>query len=216
VLMLGVGCSSGTIPTLPTNEIGNQQLGVAAYDFTNMPVGEVKLTDFSGNVLAWGLLGRNEDGSLYVIKSRGAQIDMTPAVLGSVDCKVSYQNPVGTAGNGLPYFYKGTTMYYDLNITSVFPIEIGSGSSPAKVQAEHRRAYLYPDKIIIGELMKGEAVFIWEGSIPPGYKKLTDDYYIDPTNISGNFVTTCKITAPVMFGLLEVVFFEAACGVFDP
>jgi len=213
-LMVGIGCSSTQGPTVPDKDIDIAALG--QIDLNNIPVCEYIMKDHDGAVIGYGKLGRAEDGSLYVIESRGAQMELDLTVLGLVNCGVSYNNPRGTAGNGLPYFWKGDTMEYDINIQSFFWTDIGTNWAKANIHTEMRRAYIYGSYIVLGELMLGDSTYDWHGIVPPGISMVEDSFYILPTQPSGNFATTVKLTSPIFFGLIEVIWFDGICGVFDP
>ena len=215
-VMLALGCAGGSTPTMPKDTETSPEPSLGVIDLTNVTVAEYFLKDFDGKIIGYGKLARAEDGTVYQVDSRGADITIDLTALGLINCGVTYNNPAGTAGNGLPYFYKGTTMYYDINIQSFFQDNLGTTWSPATVYTEMRRAYIYGNNIVLGELMLGEPTFTWNGIIPSGLSMVEDEFYILPYQPSGNFATTVRVSSPVFFGLIEVIWFDGICGVFDP
>lgn len=219
VLVVGLGCSSGSGPILPdkgSSTTPEESLG--SIDLTGVAIAEFTFSDLQGTVVTSGLLGRYEDGRLYVMEERGTQSDVDLAPLKLVNVFVTYKNPVGTAGNGLPYYYRGNTMLYEVTIMSLDSSDIGTPQNPARMTAEMHRAYVntWTGQVIVGPLMLGDATFVWEGVVPSGYTDIMDTYYIDPANPSGNFVTTVRLELPLPYGTLDVLFYDAIAGVFDP
>ena len=219
LFLIGLGCSGGSGPIAPDKESSvSPEESLGAIDLSGMTIGEFSFTDLEGRVLTSGLLGRDEDGGLYVIDSRGAQTGIDFTVLKLVNAYVTYKNPAGTAGNGLPYYYRGNTMIYEVSVMSYGFADIGSPGNLARVVTEMHRAYVntVTKEIVIGPLMYGDSVYTWEGVIPPGVTKIRDDYYIHPSNPSGNFVTTVEVSLPLLYGTVEILFFDGVAGVFDP
>ena len=226
ILLIGIGCSSGTNPITPDKGTENLEDFFNSFDLSNPVVAEYTYRDLEGNVLASGKLGRNDDGSIYVIESRGAQEDIDVTALGLVVAMVTYNNPQGTIGGtgpnaGLPYYYIGQTMDYDINILSFFNQNIGGtngfGSGPAVVTAEmHYASWDIDGNIVVGGLLPGDPVFTWSGIIVPGYQVINDLFTIVPGTLPGLDVTTVKITAPVFFGIFDVIFFDGVAGIWDP
>jgi len=222
MLLIAFGCSSTSSPVTPDKgSMNTPEEYFNSFDLSNPVVGEFTYSDLEGNVLSAGELGRNDDGTLYIIDARGAQfeVDLTP--LQWVIAFVTYNNPAGTIPTGpnagLPYYYLGQTVDYDVNIVSFFSGGIGTTSAPAEVKAEmHYASWDTDGQIVVGGLMAGSPTYIWNGIINPGYQTLNDTYYIDPSNSPGLNVTTVKITAPVFFGMVDVVLFDAVAGIWDP
>jgi hypothetical protein len=221
VLVIGLGCSSGSNPTVPAKS--NQQ---SMQDFFNSfplnseVVAKFTYTDLDGNLLATGTLGRNDDG-LYIIESRGAQqdIDLTP--LGLVDALVTYDNPAGTIPSGpnagLPFYYIGNTMNYSIHLFNYLWRQIGGYGYNAIVEAVQCSASWDGDgNIVIGDPLPGESTYVWTGILPVGYTLLQDSYYIPPGAPPGLDVTTVKVHAPVLFGMYDIIFFDGIAGVWDP
>lgn len=206
--VMGLACSGGSDPVTPVGD-------TAEYIIPEGVVAQYTYTNDEGVVTASGTLGRNDEGDLYIIESRGAQIDIDLTPLGLVNASVQYNNPAGTYG-GWPYFLKGTTMEYTINLVNYLPFDIGGWAGPANVHTEMRRAWFYGGGVVIGGLMYGEPVFDWYGIIPSGLSQIHDDFYITLNQPSGNFVTTVKVSAPVFFGIFDIIFFDGIGGMFDP
>jgi len=226
ILLFGIGCSSGTNPITPDKDTNTLEEYFNSFDLSSLAVAEFTYTDLEGNVLASGELGRNDDGSLYIIESRGAQIDIDATALGLVSAMVTYNNPQGTIGGsgpnaGLPYYYIGQTIDYDINIISFFNQNIGGpggfGSGLAEVTAEmHYASWDINGNIVVGGLLPGDPVFTWNGIIVPGYQVINDLFTIVPGTQPGLDVTTVKVSAPVFFGIFDVIFFDGVAGIWDP
>ena len=225
VLLFSVSCGSN--PTTPDK--GNQSMEsyLNSFDLNGPVVGEFTYTDFDGNVLAAGKLGRNDDGSAYLIESRGADCDLDVTCLNFIICLVTYNNPAGTIPTGpnagLPYYYVGQTVDYNINVLSLFWNQIGvpnppfGYTGPAELQAEmHYAAFDGFGKVIAGGLMPGAPIYNWSGVISPGYQMMNDTYYIPGGTIAGLDVTTVRITAPVFFGCIDIIFFDGVAGIWDP
>ncbi len=224
-ILIGAGCSSDPVTPDKDTQVGIENY-FNSFDLSNPVVAEYTYTDLEGNVLASSKLGRNDDGTLYVIESRGAQIDIDITALGLVTAMVTYNNPQGTIGGtgpnaGLPYYYIGQTIDYDINILSFFNQNIGGtggfGSGLAEVVAEmHYASWDINGNIVVGGLLPGDPVFTWNGVIVPGYQVINDLFTIVPGTLPGLDVTTVKISAPVFFGIFDVIFFDGVAGIWDP
>jgi len=228
-LVIGAGCSSGTGPVIPGKDIQmSPEEYFNSFDLSNPAVAEFVYTDYDGNVLAEGTLGRDGD-KLYVIEGRGAESNITLASLFLVNIWATYNNPAGTIPSGpnagLPYYYIGQTMDYDINIMSLFWWVIGDPggspfggwSGPAELTVEQHYATFGPyGNVIPGPLMLGEPTFYWEGFIYPGYQALNDTYYIPSGTSPGLNVTTVRLQAPVFFGTIDIIFFDNIGGIWDP
>jgi len=219
-VLFAAGCSS--TPVTPDKQAMNEYFN--SFDLSNPVVGEYTYTDLAGNVIASGTLGRN-DGGLFVIESRGAQTDIDVTPLGLVNIFITYNNPAGTIPSGpnagLPYYYLGQTVDYDINIVSFFWQSIGGfggyGAGPAELTAEMHEAYIDANgQILPGPLMIGSPTFYWTGIVTTGYMMLNDTYTIVPGNTPGLNVTTARLSAPILFGLFDVVFFDGTAGIWDP
>jgi hypothetical protein len=222
MLLVAFGCSSTTSPVVPDKDgMNTPEEYFNQFDLSNPVVGEFTYSDLEGNVLSYGQLGRNDDNSFYIIDQRGAQIDFDVTPLGLVLAFVTYNNPAGTIPTGpnagLPYYYLGQTVDYDINLVSLFYQAIGSDAYPAEVKAEmHFASWDTNGEIVVGGLMVGDPTYTWYGIITPGYNVLNDTYYIAPGNTPGLNVTTVKISAPVFFGMIDVIFFDGVAGIWDP
>ncbi len=226
VFLFGVGCG-GTNPVTPDKDTLSVEEYFNSFDLSNPVVAEYTYTDFEGNLISQGLLGRNDDG-LYVIECRGAQIDIDVTPLKLVNIMVTYNNPAGTIQTGpnagLPYYYIGQTIDYDINILSSFWTCIGQPggnpfgwSGPAKLTAEMRYASIDPNgQVIPGGLLPGNSTFTWYGVICPGYQKVNDTFKIEWGTTPGLDVTTCRLEAPVFFGIFDIIFFDGIAGIWDP
>jgi hypothetical protein len=227
VLVIGMGCSRGTDPTVPAKDTqASLEEFFNSFDLSSPVIGEYSYYDLEGNLLAQGKLGRDGD-KLIVLESRGAQIDVPVISLGLVNCWVTYNNPAGTIPTGpnagLPYYYIGQTVDYDINILSNFWTNIGGynppwgWAGPATVTAEMHYASFDQNNVIIpGGLMPGSPVYVWQGIISPGYQILNDTYYIPPGTVPGLDVTTVRIEAPVFLGIFDIIFFDGIAGIWDP
>ena len=226
VLAIGMGCSGGHGPTIPEKGSQTPEEYFNQFDLSSPVVGSFTYKDLGGNVLATGLLGRNDDG-LYIIEDRGTQTDVDLTVLGLIDVFVTYLNPAGTIPTGpkagLPYYYIGQTVNYQINLLSHTNQNIGGSNppfgyfGPAKLQAEMRYGYYDGNgKIQAGDLLPGDPIFQWSGIISPGYSFLTDSFTIVNGTLPGLDVTTVKIEAPVFFGIVDIVFFDGIAGIWDP
>ena len=227
VFLIGVDCTSD--PSVPDKGAEDT---ISSYfnsiDLSNPAVAEFTYSDFDGNVLASGTFGRNEDGTLYILESRGAQIDLDVTALGLVIIFITYDNPTGTIPTGpnagLPYWYIGQTMCYDINILNLLWSQIGSPSDPfgysgpAELCWEHHYAIFDANgKIVAGPpLPCDDWRECWSGVISPGYNVIHDCFYICPSVSPGLMVTTARLTAPVFFGIIDVIFFDGVAGVWDP
>ena len=226
VFLIGVSCSSNpTTPDKGAQESINDYFN--SFDLSNPAVADFTYSDLDGNVLAAGTFGRNDDGSLYMLESRGAQLDLDVTSLGLVIIFVTYNNPAGTIPTGpnagLPYYYIGQTVDYDINILNLLWSQIGAPnppfgySGPAQLTAEmHYASFDANGKVIAGAIMPGEPVYDWSGVISPGYQVLNDDYPIVAGTIPGLNVTTARLTAPIFFGLIDVIFYDGVAGIWDP
>ena len=227
IFVVGLGCTGGSTPMTPDKvsqsspeEYFNQ------FDLSNPTVAEYTYYDVDGNVLATGLLGRNDDG-LYLIEGRGAEIDVDLAPLHLIAAFVTYNNPAGTIPTGpnagLPYYYIGQTIDYDVNLLSMLATPIGGfdppfgWSGPAEMVAEMRYAAFDADgKVVGGALLPGLSTFNWSGIISPGYQVVNDLFLIVPGTVAGLDVTTVRITAPVFLGAFDIIFFDGVAGIWDP
>lgn len=230
LLFIGIGCSGAPTPTLPDkgNQVSMQDF-FNSFEITSPVVGEFTYKDYSGNVLATGTLGRNDDGSVYIIEARGAQCDIDISCLSVLHCWIVYEDPRGTIPSGpnagLPYYYLGDTFTYDINLLSLLTKPIGGWCppfgwyGPAELTAEMHEAYVDGNGVIkAGPPMKGDYSYEWTGIINPGYMipPLTDTYYICPGNVPGMNVTTVEVEAPIFFGCIDIIFLDCICGVWDP
>ena len=222
----GGAAASGTGPVTPDKGAQTPEEYFNSFDLSNPVVAEFTYTDYDGNLIASGQFGRNEDG-LYLIQSRGAQDDIDVTALGALIILVTYNNPAGTIPTGpnagLPYYYIGQTIDYDINILSLFWHSIGDPaggfgySGPAELTAEMRYAAFGSEgQIISGDLLPGDPIFYWTGIVNPGYQKINDLFTIVPGTIPGLDVTTARLTAPIFFGIFDIVFFDGIAGIFDP
>lgn len=222
VLVVGLGCSNGSNPTVP-----DKNTQISMYDFFNSfdlnseAVAEFTYTDLDGNLMATGTLGRNDDG-LYIIENRGAQIDIDLTPLSLIDCMVTYDNPAGTIPSGpnagLPFYYIGQTMDYSVHVFNYLWQSIGGGGfgSGADVIAVQCSATWSGPNIIVGPPLPGASTYSWFGTLPVGYTLLQDSFYIGPGCPPGLDVTTVRIAAPIFFGIFDIVFFDGIAGVWDP
>jgi hypothetical protein len=228
LLLLGIGCAGGSTPTLPDKTTQSMDSYFNSFDLSGKAVATFTYTDTDGNLLASGTMGRNEKG-LYLIESRGAQCEIDLCCLNLVDCWVVYNNPAGTIQTGpnagLPYYYLGQTVDYDINILSLMSKPIGGFCPPfgywgdAELTCEMRYAEWGPlGQIIPGDPLPGAFQFNWNGIINPGYMIpcLNDQFPIDPSTACGLDVTTVHITAPIFFGIFDVCFFDGIAGIWDP
>ena len=225
-LLFGIGCSSN--PTVPQDSPKDLNTFFNSFDLSNPAVGEFTYSDFDGNVLSAGTLGRADDNSFYIIDSRSRHaaldVDLTP--LGLIICFVTYNNPAGTIPSGpnagLPYYYLHQTVDYDIHVLSLneqigVPDPPFGYSGPAELTATmHYASFDVDGKVVAGALMPGNPTFNWNGVISPGYQKMNDTYYIPTGTLPGLDVTKCKITAPVLFGLIDVIFYDGVAGIWDP
>ena len=218
VFLLGIGCSSTSSPVSPDKD---SQVSMEDYfnsfDLSSPIVGEFTCTDFEGNVIASGQLGRDGD-EIYVVNGRDAQFDIY--ILGFVNAQVTYNNPRGTIPSGpnagLPYYWVGDTVDYDINITSLACWNIGA-IFPAEVTAEmHYASWDINGDIVVGGLLPGDPVFTWNGVIPPGFTTLNDTFDIVSGTIPGLDVTTVKIHVPIFCGCLDIIWFDGVAGIWDP
>ncbi len=228
MFLVGVGCANGTNPVTPDKDSQTLEEYYNSFDMSNPAVAEYTYTDFDGNVLATGLIGQNEDG-LYLIENRGAQIDVNLAPLSLVWVWVTYNNPAGTIPSGvnagLPYYYIGQTIDYDINIRNwlwfpigqVNPCKPWQFTGPAELTVEmHYASFNAAGEIVVGGLLPGDPIFYWEGVVSPGYQTLNDTFHIVPGTVPGLDVTTAELRAPVFFGIFEIIFFDGIAGVWDP
>lgn len=220
VLVISAGCSSS--PVTPDKSADMIDF-FNSFDLSNPVVAEYTYTDLEGNVLASGYLGRNDDG-LYIV-DRASQTDIDATPLGLVNIFITYNNPAGTIPSGpnagLPFYYIGQTVDYDINIVSFFNQQIGApggyGSGPAQLTCEMRYAYIDSNgQVQPGGLMPGAPTYSWSGVVSQGYQFLNDTYYIPGGTIPGLNVTTARLTAPILFGTFDVVFFDGTAGIWDP
>ena len=231
VLVLGIGCSSGSSPVVPGKDVQTNMADFFnSYDLSSPVVGEYTLTDYSGNIIAAGKIAKDENGEQYLTETRGLDgngipVDMTPLELLKVF--VSYNNPAGTIQTGpnagLPYYYLHQTVDYNINILSLVTYQIGvnnppfSFSGPAAMTAEmHYAAFGINSEVIAGPLMPGAPIFNWTGVISPGYQFVNDTYYIPSGTIAGLDVTTVHIEAPIFLGIFDWVYFDGVAGIWDP
>jgi hypothetical protein len=220
LLLVGIGCSNSSSPITPDK--GNQSMVdyFNSFDLSDQAVAKYSLTDYDGNLLAAGTLGRNDDG-LYVIENRGADATINLSPLGLVDVMVTYNNPAGTIPSGvnagLPFYYIGQTVDYDCNIISLFWRNLGSANNPATVRAEmHYATFNANGGVVAGALLPGAPIYQWSGIISPGYMTLNDTFQIVAGTNPGLDVTTCQVRAPMFFGLFDVIFYDGISGVWDP
>ena len=223
VFMIGVGCSNGTNPTAPSNTGQTLEGYFNSFDLSSDVVGEYTYKSFDGTVLGYGTMGRADDGSVYTIEDRGVQVDLDMTPLELLNIFITYSNPAGTIQSGpnagLPYYYVGQTVEYDINILSTFNEQIGGSTyaGPAVLTAEmHYASFDTNGYIVPGALMPGDPIFTWTGVISPGYQKISDTYYIPSGTLAGLDVTTARVTAPVLLGLIDVIFFDGVAGIWDP
>ena len=227
MLVIGMGCSGGSGPILPDKENqSNPEEFFNTFDLSNPVVGEYNYYDLDGTLISSGSLGRVGD-ELVILESRGAQIDVDATALGLVNCWVTYNNPQGTIQTGpnagLPYYYIGQTIDYDINMLSTFWGNIGGyvppygWLGPAVVTAEMRYAsFNQYGQIIPGGLLPGASTFVWSGIISPGYQTVNDQFLIVSGTQPGLDVTTVRIEAPVFLGIFDIVFFDGIAGIWDP
>ena len=220
VLVIGLGCSSGSNPTVPAKQTAQDFFN--SFNISNDVVAEFTYTDLEGNLMSAGTLGRNDDG-LYIIESRGAQTDIDLTPLGLVDCLVTYDNPAGTIPSGpnmgLPFYYIGQTVEYSIHVFNYLWTSIGGGGfgdEAVVVAKQCEAAWDGNGNYIPGDELPGDSTFEWHGVLPVGYTLLQDDYAIPGGCPAGLDVTTVRITAPVFFGIFDIVFFDGVAGVWDP
>jgi hypothetical protein len=227
MLMIGMGCANSSSPIIPEkNSQTSPEQFFNQFDLSNPVVAAYTYKDDQGNVLASGKLGRNDNG-LYVIESRGAQFDLDLTPLHLLDVVVTYNNPAGTImtgpNAGLPYYYIGQTVDYNIDILSMMNGNIGGYNPPFGYAgpAQLTAMMCYADfgvggEIIVGGPLPGAPEYDWEGIISPGYQTLNDTFAIVPGTLPGLDVTTCEIEAPIMFGLIDIIFFDGIAGIWDP
>lgn len=234
VFVLGVGCSGGSSPTMPDKGSQTIEDYFNSLDpITSEAVAEATYTDLDGNVICSALIGRDDNGDLYVMETRSAQdcedcvVDWTCMCLMHV--WVIYKNPAGTIMTGpyagLPYYYIGQTVDYDVCILSLYWGNIGGWdppfgwAGPANFWAEmHYASIDAMGRVIAGGLMPGAPTWHWTGIITPGYQCFADPdgYYIPGGTIPGLNVTTVKVMAPVLMGNVCILFFDCVAGIWDP
>ena len=222
VVLFTMGCTNGTDPVTPRDTQTPDEY-FNSFDLSNPAVAEFTYYDTQGNVLASGLLGRNDDG-MYLIESRGAQIEINLVPLGIVNCYVTYNNPHGTIGGGpntgLPYYLIGQTVDYDVDIVSYYFKNIGGttgGDGLALVTAEmHYASWDTNGLLVVGGMLPGLPVYTWSGIIVPGYQVLNDTFLIVAGTNPGLDVTTVRVEAPIFFGLYDVIYFDGVAGIWDP
>lgn len=223
VLVLGLGCANGSTPVTPDKGIqGSMEEYFNSFEITSPAVAEYTYSDLEGNVLSTGLIGKNTDGSLYIMENRGAdcKINLTPLCM--IMCIVTYNNPAGTIetgpNSGLPFYYIGQTMDYNIYILSKLWKKIGDGPwGPAHVRAEQRYAGVNAWGMVYAKgPMPGQYAFDWYGVIAPGYTILNDTYYIPSGTEPGLNVTTVRIKSKIFCGLLDIIWFDCIAGVWDP
>ena len=226
VFLIGVGCSNGTNPVTPDKTTSIEDY-FNSFDLSNPAIGECTYYSTDGQVLSTAVIGRNDDNSLYIIESRGAQqvIDLTP--MNFLTMWVTYQNPRGTIQTGpnmgLPWYYIGDTFTYDVHCWSWLFFPIGGinppygGFGPAHIRSEMHYSYFDTDgRIQAGPAMLGQFWHDWYGEISMGYNTYNDDYYIPGGSTPGLNVTTCFVHVFVSFGFVEYIFFDGVAGIWDP
>jgi hypothetical protein len=231
LLFIGIGCSGASSPTTPDKSNQSMENFFNSFDLSGKAVATYSYTDSDGKLVTSGTLGRDKDGSLYSIESRGAQFDVPLAFLHLVNCWIVYNNPAGTMPSGpnagLPYYYLGQTVDYDIDVLSMMSKPIGGFHPPfgywgnATLTAEMHYAEWDPadmGAIIVGDPLPGAYQFVWEGIINPGYMMppLNDTFHIENNTLPGLDVTTCRITAPIFFGIFDIIFFDGVAGIWDP
>ncbi|HEX9746190.1 MAG TPA: hypothetical protein VGB30_12260 [bacterium] len=227
VLLFGMACSGNPTPVTPdkTNQ-GDIDTFFNQFDLSSPVVGEVTYKDLDGNVLSYWKIGR-DGNDLYIMESRGADIDIDVTSLEMIDCWITYNNPRGTIGTGpnagYPYYYIGDTVNYDICLFSKIQDPIGVEippwtGGPATVTAEMHYAAFGPfNNVVVGPLMPGAPVFIWHGAIYFGWNPcLNDDYYIPAGTTPGLDLTTVRIEAPAGLGVFDYIFHDGICGIWDP
>jgi len=229
LLLVGIGCSGGAAPTVPDKSTQSMETFFNSFDLSNKAVATFTLTDTDGNLTASGTMGRDKDGSLYLLESRGAQCEIDLCCLRLVNCWIVYCNPAGTMTTGenagLPYYYLGQCVEYDIDVLSMMGKPIGGYNPPfgywgdAELTAEMRYAEWGPmGQVIPGDPLPGDYQYKWSGIINPGYMTppLHDTFCIDPSTECGLDVTTVHVTAPIFFGIFDICFFDGVAGIWDP
>jgi hypothetical protein len=220
IMGLALGCSSST-PTVP-DKISNvtPEEYFNQLDLSSRLVARYTLKDNNGDVIQSGKLGRNDNGELYVLENRGAQYDIDFSGAGIVDVGVRYNNPSGTIESGenigLPYYYLGEDVDYNIDIAALR--QIGNGAyNTANITAEMHYATFDADgDIIEGALLPGSPTWTWNGIIPKGFSTYNDTFEIDPGTETGLDITTVEVDAVIFFGLLEIIYYDGIAGVWDP
>lgn len=219
LLLLGLGCSNATSPVIPdkmgVNDFFNQ------FDLSSPVVGEFIYSDKDGNVVATGQVGKNENG-FYILNERSSQhriYDLRP--LNFVDISITYNNPAGTIDSGpnagLPYYYVGQTVDYDINIENNAGDVIGVSDCGCDVTAEMRYASWDSNgDPVPGALMPGSPVYNWTGILYEGLNVLNDTYYIPGGTTPGLNVTTVRLDWDACNGLITFLYFDDVAGVWDP
>lgn len=218
-LLLGLGCSNATSPLVP-DKGADVNTFFSQFDLSSPVVGEFVYSDYDGNVIATGQVGKNADG-FYVINERDAQkvLDLRP--LGLVDISITYNNPAGTIDSGpnagLPYYYVGQTVDYDINVTNMAGYTIGDAGCSCGLTAEMRYATWDSNgDPVPGNLMPGSPIYSYTGLIYVGVNVFNDLYYIPGGTTPGLNVTTVRLDWDTCNGLFTLLYFDDVAGVWDP
>jgi len=218
-MVIGLGCSSASNPTAPGKDLTVDQY-FNQFDLSSPVVGQYMLADKDGNVISSGLLGKDDNG-FYVIDDRNSQVNVHMEGLGIVDIKITYNNPAGTIPDGpnagLPYYYLGQTIDYDINVTVNDDQAIGDDDCGADLTVEMRYATWDTNgKPVPGDLLPGSPSYYYNGVFYPGLNVLNDTYYIPGGTIPGLDVTTAKLIWDLCDCELTIWYFNDVAGVWDP
>jgi len=219
LMVIGLGCSSASNPTTPGKDLTVDQY-FNQFDLSSPVVGQFMLADKEGNVMSSGMLGRNDDG-LYVIDGRNADFIINMIPLELIDIDITYNNPAGTIPSGpnagLPYYYLGQTIDYDILVTNKDTEPIGYDDCGADLTVEMRYATWDTNgKPVPGALLPGSPIFTYNGVFYVGPNELNDTYYIPGNTTPGLDVTTAKLVWDMCDCDLTMWFFDDVAGVWDP
>jgi hypothetical protein len=218
-LLIGLGCS-GSNPVVPEKDMNsffNQ------FNISGPVVGEYNITNSVGEVIASGLLGHDEHG-LTFMQDRSSQATVDIRVVGDCDVEVTYNNPQGTMppggpNAGLPYYYLGDTINYDVNVTN-FGDPIGFTDMPAKMEVEMRYAsWDVNGECVPGNLLPGDSIFNWSGIVANGVNVYNDTFKIVPGTTPGLDCTTVYLHWPIQYLPyidLNMIFWDDCAGIWDP
>jgi hypothetical protein len=218
LMIVGLGCSASN-PTTPGRDMTVDQY-FNQFDLSSPVAGQFMLSDNDGNVISTGLLGKNENG-FYILNDRSSQVDVHLEPLGIVDISITYNNPAGTIPDGpnagLPYYYVGQTIDYDINVDNMDIEPIGFDDCGADLTVEMRYASWDGDgNCVPGDLLPGDPVYTYNGVFDVGLTVLNDTYYIPGGTTPGLDCTTAKLIWDMCDCALVVWYFDDCAGVWDP